>query len=123
MPQLATPRENNGGLDCTPSAVIPDFSPFITDGFVSLVGQTEKVPVKVLRDTGAFGTFVVGSVLPFSPASDTGEVMLVQGIGMEVLTAPIHEMILDSELVKGTVTVGVRHLLPVEGVQVILGND
>ena len=44
------------------------FDPFISDGFVSLVGG-HKVRVKILRDTGASGSFILGSVLPFSNES------------------------------------------------------
>ena len=32
--------------------VPPDYSEFIREGFVSLVGRSQKVPVKILRDTG-----------------------------------------------------------------------
>ena len=57
-----------------------DCLPFITDGFVSLVGGKVQVPVRVLRDTGASETFVLQSVLPFSAGSDTGTCMLVRGL-------------------------------------------
>ncbi|KAF7644406.1 hypothetical protein LDENG_00222510 [Lucifuga dentata] len=40
------------------------YSAFMSDGFVSLVGGS-RVPVKILRDTGAVDTFVCESVLPF----------------------------------------------------------
>lgn len=44
---------------CSSEVTDPDefvgesYGPFITDGFVSLVGSSEKKPVKILRDTGA----------------------------------------------------------------------
>ncbi len=34
------------------------FLPFVSDGFVSLVGSEEKVPVRILRDTAAFDSFI-----------------------------------------------------------------
>lgn len=60
-----------------PSVVMskPDLSsylPFISDGHVSLVESDEKVPVVILRDTGAFDSFVLESALPFSEETDTG---------------------------------------------------
>lgn len=40
------------------------FAPFITDGFVSLVGAEDRVPVQILRDTGASETFILESAIP-----------------------------------------------------------
>lgn len=99
------------------------YAPFITDGFVSLVGSDEKVPVKILRDTGASETFILESVLDFSESSSTGSEMLIKGIGLQVLSVPLHDVVLESDLVTGQVTVGVRPSLPVEGISVILGNN
>ena len=98
------------------------YGPFITDGFVSLVGSAEKTPVKILRDTGATETFVAECVLPFSVQSSTGESVLVQGMGMQTMSVPLHKVVLGSDLVQGEVIVGVRPALPVPGVHVILGN-
>ena len=80
------------------------------------------MPVKILRDTGALGSFVLVSVLPFSGESDTGDANLVQGMGLSVLSAPVHRLHLFSELVQGEVCIAVRPALPVEGVHFILGN-
>ena len=30
-----------------------DYAPFVTEGFVSLVGDSRRVPIKILRNTGA----------------------------------------------------------------------
>lgn len=43
------------------------------DGFVSLPDSMDKVPVKILRDTGASESFVLESVLPFSAALSAGK--------------------------------------------------
>jgi hypothetical protein len=98
------------------------YGPFITDGFVSLVGSSEKRPVKILRDTGATETFVVESVLPFSGQSSTGNVVLIRGMGVQTMSVPLHHIELSSDLVKGNVVVGVCPALPVLGVHIILGN-
>lgn len=42
------------------------YLPFITEGFVSLMGSKEQVRIKILRDTGAFDSFILATTLPFS---------------------------------------------------------
>ena len=64
-----------------------DFGPFISEGLVPLPGSVEKVPVKILRDTGSLDSFVCKSVLPFSSETDTGDFVLVRGMGMVVFPA------------------------------------
>lgn len=98
------------------------YSPFITEGRVSLVGEKEEIPVKILRDTGAMDSFILESVLPFSLQSHTGESVLIRGIGLNTLSVPLHKVRLQSDLIQGEVVVGVRPALPVEGVHIILGN-
>lgn len=61
------------------------FEAFVSDGFVALKGSDSKVPVKILRDTGAKDSFVLAKVLPFSPESDTGHGVLVRGMGLTTL--------------------------------------
>ena len=100
-----------------------DFKPFIADAVVSLVGSEKRVPIKLLRDTGAKHSFIVASVLPFSSASETGDFVLMQGMGMELIPVPRHNMVLDCALVQGVVAIGVRPALPIDGVVMILGND
>lgn len=105
---------------------VPDelesFLPFVSDGHVSLVGSDSKVPVKILRDTAAFDSFIQASVLPFSEDSHTGCFVPVVGMGMKALKVPLHKMMLYSDLFQGQITVGVRPALPVEGITLILGN-
>uniref|UniRef100_A0A671XNE1 SCAN box domain-containing protein n=1 Tax=Sparus aurata TaxID=8175 RepID=A0A671XNE1_SPAAU len=100
-----------------------DFEPFIVNAVVSLVGSEERVPIKFLRDTGAKHSFILGSVLPFSPATETREFILMRGMEMGLVPVLLHSMMLDCDLVQGVVAVGVRPALPVDGVALILGND
>ncbi|XP_039537129.1 uncharacterized protein LOC120485420 [Pimephales promelas] len=92
------------------------------EGRVSLVGEKEEIPVKILRDTGAMDSFILESVLPFSSQSHTGESVLIRGIGLNTLSVPLHKVRLQSDLIQGEVVMGVRPALPVEGVHIILGN-
>lgn len=98
------------------------YKPFITLGTVSL-GELTKVPVKILRDTGSSESFLLDSKLPFSSKSNTGKSVLIQGIGLETFSAPLHRIQLDSEVVKGEVEIALRSRLPIDGVDLILGNN
>lgn len=100
-----------------------NYAPFITDGFVSLTDGIDKVPIKILRDTGSSESFILESILPFSAASSAEKNVLIRGIGLQTLSVPLHRVYLKSDLVEGEVTVGVRPSLPVKGVSVILGNN
>ena len=40
-----------------PDKVTPDYSHFITTGFVSLEDSPQKIPVKILHDTGGVSIF------------------------------------------------------------------
>uniref|UniRef100_A0A3B4ZKQ1 Gypsy retrotransposon integrase-like protein 1 n=1 Tax=Stegastes partitus TaxID=144197 RepID=A0A3B4ZKQ1_9TELE len=117
---VGVPEER--GFAPSEPGVLAAYAPFIRDGFVSLVGSRDKVPIKILRDTGAYDSYIVGSVLPLTAASDTGDRILSRGMGLTVLPIPLHRIVLTCELVQGEVTVGVRPALPIEGVHFILGN-
>ncbi|KAK7895222.1 hypothetical protein WMY93_020547 [Mugilogobius chulae] len=110
-------------IDKSYEAVDKDFAPFIHDAYVSLVGGEQRVPIKLLRDTGAKQSFIVESVLPFSSATETGECVLMHGMELGVIPVPRHTVMLDSEFVQGPVIVGVRPALPLPSVSLILGND
>lgn len=112
-----------GESDVVLSKLKPNYFPFISDGFVSLLGSEKRFPVKILRDTGASESFILESVLPFSSSSRSGRSLLVRGIDLSTLEVPLHKVMLYSELVEGEVELGVRPALPVDGVSVILGNN
>ena len=65
----------------------------------------------------------IGRVIAFSEVSATGEIVLIQGIGMDIISVPLHRINLKSDLISGTVIVGVRPELPVKGVSMLLGNN
>ena len=77
----------------------------------------------MLRDTGASGSFILGSVLPFSNESYTGNSLLIRGIGLNTISVPLHTVSLECELVEGDVELGVRPALPIDGISVVLGNQ
>ncbi len=81
-----------------------------------------EVPIEILRDTGAVDSFILESILPFSSQSETGERMLVRGMGLNILSVPLQKVKLHSDLVTGEVVIGLRPVLPIEGVHLILSN-
>lgn len=67
----------------------PGYAAFVSDGFASLVGSETRMPVKILRDSGALDSFILDSVLPFSSETETGFSVDVRGMGLTVF-APQH---------------------------------
>ena len=76
-----------------------------------------------MRDTCCAQSMILEGSLPFSEVSATGENVLIQGIGMDIISVPLHRINLKSDLISDTVIVGVRPELPVKGVSMLLGND
>ncbi len=98
---------------------------FVSEGRVSPVGVTEsEKPVVVLRDTGAAQTVMLNSVLPQSVDTDLHKSALVECIGdTEYQSLPLHSVCLKSKYMTGIdVTVGIVDKIPVESVQMLLGN-
>lgn len=73
----------------------PGYHPFVSRGFVSMVGSDKKVPVTILRHSVALDSFILESVLPFSSDGDTGGCTNIQGMGLNVLTVPLHNLFLS----------------------------
>ena len=110
-------------VDTSPDVYEDTFEPFITEGFVSLDGDSHLQPIRILRDTGALQTLILEDALPFSEESSIGANALISGVGGGFISVPLHKIHLQSDLVSGPVTVGVRHSFPIEGVSMLLGND
>ena len=89
---------------------------------MSLPGSTVKIPITILWDTGVNKSLLLESTLP-STESFTGTKVLIEGVELESIRVPLHEVELQSSIVTGLVRVGVRSPLPVEGLSMILGND
>lgn len=62
-------------------------------------------------------------ILNLSGESTVNSDALVHGVGMRFIGVPLHTVCIECNLVKGHVVVGVRLELPVDGVDLILGND
>ena len=100
------------------------YEPFLSEGTVSLLHDTSITkPIRILRDTGASQSLILAETIPLSEKSHSGKSVLIQGVECGLVTVPLHQVNLKSDLVSGTVTVGARPSLPIEGVHLILGND
>ncbi|XP_039896814.1 uncharacterized protein LOC120739179 [Simochromis diagramma] len=110
-------RDQSEGVD-------PCFKPFLLDGTVSLTGKPEDgKPIRILRDTGGSRSVILSDVLPLSDHSSCHGSILIQGVEMGYVEAPLHYVHIKSKLVNGIFSVAVRPSLPIKGVQFILGND
>jgi len=97
-----------------------NFHLFVSEGCVSLSENGETVTVKILCDTGATQSLLVDSTLPLSERTSIGASVLIQGIGLDMINVPLHQIF---QLVSGPVIVGIRPTLPIEGISLILGNN
>ncbi|KAJ8040905.1 hypothetical protein HOLleu_15350 [Holothuria leucospilota] len=102
-----------------------EYLPFVPEWFISLDGNSTHPPVKIkiLRDTGATQSLHLDGVLPLSNSTSTGANEPIQGVECGFISVPLHKINLKSDLVSGSVIVGVRPTLPVKGVSLLLGND
>lgn len=97
--------------------------PYPSEGFVSLLRSSKRLPVKILCNTGSIDSFICNSVLPFSSVTDTEDIVLrVREMGMLVFPVPARRFTLSSGLVNGAVEMGRCTKFLLDGVDIILGN-
>ena len=60
---------------------------------------------------------------PFSEKTSSGTSVLTQGVECGFVNVPLHNNYWSSDLVNGSVAVGIRQTLPFKGVHLLLGND
>ena len=100
------------------------YEPFLSEGTISLLhDESITKPIRILRDTCASQSLIFAEAIPLSEKSHSGKSVLNQSEECGLTTVPLHQVNLMSDLVSGTVTVGARPSLPIEGVHLILGND
>lgn len=131
---VSTPRKPKGiGLikNASPgsrplSTETPDecFKPFIFKGAVSLSGKPgDGRTVTILRDTGGSQSLILASALAFDEKTASGTDVIVRGVGMTYVPAPLHQIWVQSDLVSGIFPVAVCPCFPIDGVDFIMGND
>ena len=123
-PKSFIPKSEVSKDKCNYDFVQEVYEPFLSEGTVSLLhDKSITKPIRILRDTGASQSLILAEAIPLSEKSHSGKSVLIQGEECGLITVPLHQVNLKSDLVSGTVTVGARPSLPIEGVHLILGND
>jgi hypothetical protein len=100
-----------------------DYTPFLSQEFVSINGSSDVKPVQILRDTDAAQSLLLHSVLHLSESISTDKAILLQDVELAVIDFPLHRIYLKSDLIIGPVIVGVRPPLPIQGVSLLLDNN
>ena len=99
------------------------FDDFKLDGTVSLTPEGKKHKVRILRDTGAAQSLLLGSALPNIYDNLTEDSVLLKDLS-QTTSVPLANICLDCPLKQGSVLIGVRDTeFPVQGVTLLLGND
>jgi len=102
----------------------PCFKSFVSERFFSLTGDLEdQQSVTILRDSGGPQSIILEGILPLTSKSSCHSSAVVQGVEMGFVLAPLHKVHLQSRLVSGLFKVAVLPVLPIKGVDFILGND
>jgi len=86
----------------------------------------EPKRVHILRDTGSSQSLLLSGILNLTSEDYTGKNVLISGVCGQTLAIPLYRVVLQSGLVspgKQVVEIGLTSSLPVEGVQVLIGND
>lgn len=102
---------------CAPVDLGRTSNPFISRGCVDVEGK--QVPVTVLRDTGAMQSLVRDTVVG---GTDMGRQVLLRGITGQA-SVPLKRYELCTDCYSGPANLAVFSDLPVDGIDVILGND
>ena len=118
---LVTSKSQSSTVE-QPSRKRDQYNPFISKGYVSLSENSKKIPIEILRHTGATKSLLVEGILPLSENTAIGTRVQIQGIELGVISVPLHAVYLSSELLTGQVTVGTRPTLPIRGILFILGS-
>lgn len=135
--QPTSPPTSSTGDSSSPSSVSPSpimnvtlisgskvnqecehFLPFLSRGAVA----HSETSVQILRDTGCAHSLLLKSDLPEWETSVISSNRIIKGIG-GVKTVPLVRVYVKSSLVDGYFTVGMEDTIPVDGVDLLMGND
>ena len=86
-------RETHGQEtpDPTSSCLCDEYKHFISQGYVCSPGSAVKTPITILRDTGANQSLLLEGTLPLTETF-TGTEVLIQGVELEPIRIPFHEV-------------------------------
>ncbi|XP_068248940.1 uncharacterized protein [Palaemon carinicauda] len=101
---------------------VDTFKPYIYEGMLAAMDESERTPFMILRDTGCNHIVVVRRVLLLVEHSLTGDLVILKGIGGEEVTH-ICRLKLSCEFLTGNFDFAVKDSSVVEGVDILLGNE
>ena len=96
---------------------------FVSSGAVALKYDSQEVPVRILRDTGAGQSLLLAGILDLPPPKPGSPTVYLVGLGGDIGPRVLREIYLRSELVTGPVRVVVLGDVARPGIEFILGND
>ena len=118
-------KKPTGALTCVPKNqdtvhVANPYLNFLSKGVVVVEGN--ETPITILRDTGTSLTLLSSKSLPHVVNAPTVGQITVKGVNGDQVR-DLKEIILSSDLISGEFAVGLVQELPMEGVDLLLGND
>lgn len=96
------------------------YKQFIFQGYVGLLHSSIMKLVIILHDNRASQSLLLESTLFLSEKTFTGVNVLIQGVELEPISVPLHEVKLQSNIVSGLIKVEVRVSLLTTKVTLIL---
>jgi hypothetical protein len=79
--------------------------------------------VVTFRDTGAQQTLLLKGAFPESMMTSENQSVLLRVFGDDFIPVPLYKVHLDCKYYVGPVVVGLTNTLPIDGVQLLIGND
>ncbi|KAK4328684.1 hypothetical protein Pmani_000881 [Petrolisthes manimaculis] len=100
------------------------FRAFTFTGRVALSQPDQTFPITILRDTGAAQSILVHDAVLNLSRKLTGEHVLLSDLSTSQVSHPLAQVYLECPFFNADVKVAVKYgVLPVKGVQLLLGND
>ena len=117
-------RDIKAGIAVVKGKFIPErLKQYVHKATIAGSKEGKVKEVAVYRDTGAWQTLMLSSALPEKDKTATGSYAIIGGIGEKAMSVPIHKIWITGEYVSGEVEIGIVDKLPLEGVDILLGND
>lgn len=79
--------------------------------------------ITLYRDTGAWQSLIVRNKVQDVPTTATDRSFVIQPVGGGYCTVLLHKLRIESSLVSGYVLIGVVDSLPIQDVDILLGNE
>jgi len=107
----------------TPVEEIQD-QKYVYRGWARGSEKQEAVQLNLFRDTGAYQSLITSKALArLDRVVPTGKYRLIRTVGSSGQSIPLVEVMLDSEFGTGKTLLGVVDEIPLQGVDVLVGND